>query len=233
MRLIIFDIDGTLCATAESDAMCYAKAFEQVFGQALPSTNWHDYQYVTDRGVLEEALEWIRGSGPTAEEQKRFEDAFLEEMAMVHTENPEAFQEIPGALAMMKTLLQREDLRISLATGCLRRSALFKLDKIGLDARDIPGGFACDAHSRVDIVKKSIEEAGSHIEDRVYVGDGVWDVRTCGALGIRFVGVTEQSDAARLKAHGAGVCVENFADLERFYAALDSASVPVQAEHMC
>ncbi len=228
MRLVIFDIDGTLCATADSDAVCYANAFEKVFQQPIPSTDWHTYQHVTDRGVLEEALMRLRGHGPTPEEQGAFEDAFMEAMAVVYAETPEAFQEIPGALDMFHTLRQREDVRVSLATGCIRRSALFKLEKIGLDAREIPGGFACDAISRVDIVKKSIEEAGAHIEDRVYIGDGVWDVRTCAAMGLRFVGVTEQSDAAALHANGAGVCVRNFAEPEAFYAALEDAPVPVQ-----
>ncbi len=226
MRLIIFDIDGTLCATADSDAVCYANAFQRIFGAPLPSQDWHEYQHVTDRGILGEALEWIRGKKPTPEEQALFEDTFMEEMETAFKKAPDEFKEIPGALAMFHDLSNREDVTLSLATGCLRRSALFKLDKIGLDARDIPGGFACDAISRIDIVKKSLEEAGTHITDQVYVGDGVWDVRTCAALGIRFVGITAQSNPDKLKAHGAGVCLENYTDLQCFYDALDSAPVP-------
>ena len=216
MRLVIFDIDGTLCATADSDAVCYANAFQRVFGNPLPSLDWHKYQHVTDRGILWEALEWIRGEKPTLEEQELFEDTFMEEMETAYLKAPDEFKEIPGALAMFHELRNSDDVTLSLATGCLRRSALFKLDKIGLDARNIPGGFACDAVSRIDIVKKSVEEAGTHIPDRVYVGDGVWDVRTCAALGIRFVGITAQSDSERLKAHGAGVCLEDFTNLQSF-----------------
>ena len=61
----------------------------------------------------------------------------------------------------------------------------------------------------------------------VSVGDAVWDVRAAARLGLAFVGIGAGEPAARLRADGVSHVVPDFVDTERFFAALEEATVPL------
>lgn len=50
-KLIIFDIDGTLTNTNESDALCFEMAIKDRLNLAFIDTNWHNYKYSTEKQV--------------------------------------------------------------------------------------------------------------------------------------------------------------------------------------
>jgi phosphoglycolate phosphatase-like HAD superfamily hydrolase len=54
----------------------------------------------------------------------------------------------------------------------------------------------------------------------VYVGDGIWDARTCRRLSIPFIGVTTDGRAARLAAEGAVRVFADFSDTDLFLSSL-------------
>ncbi|MCP4644403.1 MAG: HAD family hydrolase [bacterium] len=229
MTLVVFDIDGTLTATCDCDADCYAAAFADVFGIPLPTTDWHVYEHVTDTGVMEEVLMKHRGTSPSPEEIDLFERTFEAKLRAEYAANPGAFGEVPGAKALLDDLAQREGFQVALATGGMRRSAQYKLSVAGIDAQRLPGGYANDSISREGIARHAIAAAsnGNGADDVVYVGDGAWDARTSAALGMRFVGITHESCPDLLRATGGTVFIPDYADLEAFYDAVRAASVPV------
>jgi len=62
--------------------------------------------------------------------------------------------------------------------------------------------------------------------DVVYVGDGLWDVKTSAALAMRFIGVAHESSPEHLRDAGASVCIGSYLDRAGFEAALRVATVP-------
>ena len=125
---------------------------------------------------------------------------------------------------------------MGLATGGWRASAMFKLGRSGLLVTHLPGGFADDDLSREGITsvarRRAESEAGRKAERVVYVGDAVWDVKNAASLGLPFVGIAKAARADRLRAHGARIVLDDFADAAAFADALDRATPCLRLEHV-
>jgi phosphoglycolate phosphatase-like HAD superfamily hydrolase len=47
----------------------------------------------------------------------------------------------------------------------------------------------CSDHPRrSEIIRLAAQRAGRPLSDSIYIGDGVWDLRACRDLGVRFIG---------------------------------------------
>jgi beta-phosphoglucomutase-like phosphatase (HAD superfamily) len=57
MRLVIFDIDGTLTETAKTDEECFARSLAEVCGFGDVETDWSRYKHTTDSGIFHEIHE--------------------------------------------------------------------------------------------------------------------------------------------------------------------------------
>ncbi|MBX7259910.1 MAG: HAD hydrolase-like protein, partial [Candidatus Hydrogenedentes bacterium] len=203
------------------------RAFLRAFGVPLPTTDWHAYKHVTDTGIIHEVVEPAWGRPVAMSEIEAFESAFLDELMMAFETNPGGFTEVPGACALLNALQKMENVAIALATGGMRKTALFKLSKIGIDGEQLAGGFANDAISRADIARIAAQRTGVQASDIVYVGDGMWDLLTSRELGMRYVGITRESNADRLREAGATALLEDYSDPAAFFTAVETAKVPV------
>lgn len=230
VRLVLFDVDGTLTATSRIDNTCYARAFRRTFGREIPTTDWNRYSDVTDVGILHELLDDKRAEPVGPVEIDRFEDNYRRELQGAFIRRPAEFRSIPGARDALRRISESSTTRLALATGGMRQTALFKLGRAGIDGRRIPAAFANDGISRAEIARMAIRRADIETDDVVYVGDGVWDVKTSVELGMRFVGVVHESDVERLRAAGATTFVSDYADSNAFAMALDTATVPAQVD---
>ena len=230
VRLVLFDIDGTLTATSRIDNTCYARAFRRTFGREIPTTDWHCYSHVTDVGILHELLDKERGEPLGSQEIERFEDNYRRELEGAFIRKPAEFRSVPGARDALRKMSESSTDRVALATGGMRQTALFKLGRAGIDGSRMPGAFANDGISRAEIARTAIQRAEVESEDVVYVGDGVWDVKTAAELGMRFVGVVHESDIDRLREAGATTFVTDYEDTEAFGIALETATVPTVSQ---
>lgn len=226
MRLILFDIDGTLTATSQIDNACYARAFRKTFGREIPTTDWNTYTHVTDVGILQELLDREPELLLESDDVERFESNYRRELEAAFVRRPEAFRGVPGARQILRRLTCSPDVVVALATGGMRRTALFKLSRAGIDGSRMPGAFANDAISRADIARTAIARTEREPDDVVYVGDGVWDAWTAAELGIRFIGVVHESDPTALRRSGATTFISDYGDADAFFIALETASVP-------
>jgi beta-phosphoglucomutase-like phosphatase (HAD superfamily) len=52
MKLLIFDIDGTLTDTKRVDDECFINAFQDEYGVILTNTDWTTFVNVTDTGLF-------------------------------------------------------------------------------------------------------------------------------------------------------------------------------------
>jgi phosphoglycolate phosphatase-like HAD superfamily hydrolase len=181
MKLVVFDVDGTLTNTNEVDALCFVRTVTEVLGIDLANTRWSGFTSVTDSGIVRELYQQHLGRSPSADEvtslRGRFV-AFLEEAA---AQMPAAFGPIPGAAGALERLRRDPGWALAIATGCWQASAELKLRSAGLACGPLPAAFAEDACVREDIVRTAVARAmqtyGQAGFDRIVsVGDGPWDV---------------------------------------------------------
>src|SRR5437773_9604698 len=77
MRLVIFDIDGTLTQTMKADEECFVRSLAEVCGFAEVNSDWSRYKHATDFGVFREIHEVRTGRLPSPSETSRFSSTLL------------------------------------------------------------------------------------------------------------------------------------------------------------
>jgi phosphoglycolate phosphatase-like HAD superfamily hydrolase len=187
--LVIFDIDGTLLASAglHHDLIAGVLAKD---GLDVLFQPWSAYRNYTDRGVLDELMRHVRGRAATVADIEYYDEAYRLALTVHLSENP--IPEVPGARRLLSELAAMPDVRMSFATGSLRKMAIMKLRLLGVYGETAALATGTDHLSREGIVAASIKQACGYLDetfDVVLLGDGVWDERTAVNLGIPFVAV--------------------------------------------
>ena len=136
MKLIMFDIDGTLTQTDATDGACFVRALQDVFGFSNISDDWSIYPHCTDSGILEHIFQERRGRAPIDDEVAGFQSRFVSLLAAETAARP--FRPIEGARAMLDQLLSTRGVAISLASGAWECSARLKLASADLVFPQIP-----------------------------------------------------------------------------------------------
>ena len=187
MHAKIFDIDGTLLQSAAVDDRIYMRAIERVLGKVRIRESLHDYDHVSDSGILTQLLEdnGLHEQSGLYEKMKATFVAAISE----HIETNGPFVEIPGARKHFMGLAGTSDCAVAIATGGWRESALLKLQSAGFDLQGIPLATSDDAKDRRDIMMVALEQLGSNFQSITYYGDGPWDQEATAALGWQFVPV--------------------------------------------
>ena len=196
LHLIIFDIDGTLVDANVVDTEAYSAAIQDYYGIEEINTNWNDYKYSTDSGLLGEIVEAHLGRQPSPVEVAEIQDRFVE-LLSTRTIMP-----LAGAKGMIGELRRRKDYRLAIATGGWRVSALYKLRTTGIWF-DMPLASGDDHVEREVIVRLAVSRAEKDYAVRefqtvTYVGDADCDYRAAMAHGYRFVGVGNNPRMLRL-----------------------------------
>ena len=223
LRLVMFDIDGTLTDTMQVDALCFVRAFAEVCGFGDIDTDWSRYRHATDAGIFYEIFEARVGRLPTPAELSRFHQHFMNLLAAAAKERP--FAGVPGAARLLSLLADHRSHVISLATGCWSDSARLKMASAGMCYDAYPAASCDDALERDSIIKLSMQKAaiqfGGPPVSPVYVGDGVWDAWACRKVGIPFIGIGAGARAEELIAAGAVVILRDFSDSDLFLDSLN------------
>jgi len=143
--------------------------------------------------------------------------------------HPAYFQPVNGAKDSLRSL--PKDWAVALATGCWLESALIKLNGGDVWHGDLPKGTASDALSRADVMRSAIEKSKRYYQKEaferiVYVGDGIWDVRTCAELGIPLVGIEAEGKAHKKTNLGRHFMLESYPSIELLVDILHKAEIP-------
>lgn len=231
MRLVIFDIDGTLTTTNRADAECFLRALAEEVGVTKVSTDLADYTDITDSGITRQIFRERFARLPSADELARLQDRFVRLLEETFTHVPGACAQVAGAAQALQVLQRSPDWAVAIATGGWRASALLKLRWAQIDATGIPAAFADDGTARHEIVQAAVarskDQSGHDGFHRiVYVGDGVWDIQTAHRLRLAFVGVSHDGRGARLRKQGASHVIGDFTDVDTFLRALEEAAIP-------
>jgi phosphoglycolate phosphatase-like HAD superfamily hydrolase len=233
MKLVIFDIDGTLTQTSRVDEICFARAFMDTHGVDVVTEHWINYPHVSDSGVTQHLFQQYFGRDPQDHESNAIKRRLVDLLEEHHGIDRSYFEEIPRAAETFNQVVESRGWAKALATGCWRPSAEMKLRAANIRYESVPGGFAEDGVARESIVgaaiRRSREEYQSEDFDRIVsVGDGVWDVRTAARLGLAFVGVGSGARAEMLRGAGAKHVIPDFEDADRFFLCLEEAEAPRQ-----
>ena len=186
MKSVILDIDGTLIDSMGVDPKLYFSSIEQVLGP-VRLRDLNDYDHVTDSGILEQVLE-ENGYSDVGKRIASVKAVFMEGLNR-HIEDMGSFPVIDGAVQFVERIRRSTDMRIAIATGCWRESALLKLQTSGFDIEGVPVATSDDSPSRIEIMRSALRMTGSDAGAVTYFGDAEWDQRACHDLGWNFVAV--------------------------------------------
>ncbi len=231
MRLVIFDIDGTLTQTSHVDEICFVRALADTHGIDVIADHWIDCPHVSDSGVTRHLFQLHFGRDPRDQESHAIRKRLVDLLEEHHGMDRSYFAEIPRAAETFNRHVESRGWVKAIATGCWRLSAEMKLRAASINYEGVPGGFAEDGVARESIVGAAISRSQSHYGrekfDRIVsVGDGVWDVNTAARLGLSFVGVGGGARAEMLREAGARHIIPDFEDADRFFECLDVAEAP-------
>ncbi|MCG8370289.1 MAG: HAD family hydrolase, partial [Proteobacteria bacterium] len=187
MHAVIFDIDGTLLHSAAADDALYRQAVRDVLGGVSLRARLHDYDFVTDTGILRSILE-DNAIARTRAHLDAVRDRFVE-LLEAHIERHGPFDEIPGAGGLLRSLAESPQHAVALATGGWRESAELKLRSARIDHAGIPLVTSDDHLERTAIMETALHRLGENFASVSYYGDGPWDRRACAVLGWHFVPV--------------------------------------------
>ena len=226
MKLVLFDLDGTLLWTDGAGRRAIHRAMVETLGTAGPIEGFR-FDGRTDGEIVMRLAEGA-GLAPTAVVVDRVLEryvALLEDELAQPTQRTRVY---PGVLELLAALDERADCVSGLLTGNVRPGARLKLASGGLDiARFRIGAFGSDSAHRPDLPavaqRRAREELGLDLAggDVVIVGDTPADV-TCGrGIGARAIGVATGSyrvDA--LMSAGAHAAFEDLSDVEAVVTAV-------------
>lgn len=131
MKLLLFDIDGTLIRSNSAGRAALTHALEHVFGTAGPIDSYH-FGGKTDPRIIADLM---LAAGI---EQKMIDEKLPLVYDMMTAHGRETFMEkgivpCPGILALLETLRQRDDTVLGLVTGNIVSTAPLKLKASGID----------------------------------------------------------------------------------------------------
>jgi beta-phosphoglucomutase-like phosphatase (HAD superfamily) len=187
VKAIIFDVDGTLIESMAVDTELYFAAVNEVLGPVRIRKNLSDYDNVSDSGILAQILA-DNGMAPDTAAADATRSVFVESVAR-HIESAGPFPAIDGALQFFEEARKADNIRVAVATGGWRKSALLKLSSAGFDVDGLPLATSDDSPSRVGIMQCALAGIGENVTAVTYYGDAEWDKRACQRLGWNFVAV--------------------------------------------
>lgn len=227
VRLVLFDIDGTLLSNDGAGRRAIHAALVEVFGTTGPAG--HRFDGKTDPQIVRELMGLAGFESAAIEERmERLLQSYVlrlrEELASSN-HHPCVY---PGVRELVDALDAREDVALGLLTGNLVEGARAKLESVGLDpARFVVGAFGSDHADRPELPEIARTRFAARFgrpipgEQLVIIGDTPSDV-TCGrGVGARAIGVATGSYSVdELQAHGAHAVFDDLADTEAVLRAI-------------
>ena len=214
LRLVVFDMDGTLVDSQDFILAAMARAFGEM-GLAMPPRE--KVLSIVGLSLDQAVAALVPGLAPDALEKaiSLYKNAFLSLRAEAGGEANTPLY--PGARAALARLHARPELLLGVATGKARRGLDHICEVHGLDryfvTRQTADGHPSKPHP--SMLEAALAETGVEPAQAVMVGDTSYDMEMGRAAGYRTVGVTwGYHPPQALRDAGADLLVKDFAALE-------------------
>jgi phosphoglycolate phosphatase len=215
MRLILFDVDGTLVDSQQMICAAMAEAYGHHGLVCPPKT-----ELLSIVGLsLDDAFRQLSAGAdhPVESLTARYKEAFFALRAAGKHEAPL----YPGVQLAIEQLARRSDVVLGVATGKSRRGVADMLDKHSFMSAfaTIQTADTSPSKPHPGMVLQAMAETGVGAADTVVIGDTAFDMEMARAAGASAIGVSwGYHDVADLRAAGAVTVIDDFAALN---AALD------------
>src|SRR5262250_1499793 len=97
MKLVIFDIDGTLTQTSRVDEICFSRAFADTHGLEVLADHWAGCPHVSDSGVTQHLFQYYFGRDPRDHESGAIKQRLVDLLEEHHRFDRTFFFENPPA----------------------------------------------------------------------------------------------------------------------------------------
>jgi phosphoglycolate phosphatase-like HAD superfamily hydrolase len=225
LRVLLWDIDGTLLTTKRAGVFALEEAAREVCGTS-PDFAGLETGGLTDHEVAMLAIRECGGGDPAATASRflRAYERHLPDRLGLRQGGP-----LPGVVEILDALAGRSDVISLLLTGNTPAGARAKLEHYGLAGYFSGGAFCIDGDDRAQIARRALslaaEEAGVSVDPQAIfvIGDTPHDIRCGKEIGARTVAVASGSYSLRqLGDHRPWLALERLPGPERFIELLDA-----------
>jgi len=198
LRILLWDIDGTLIRSARTGAFkdYTVPMLEEVFGTAgrLPEMR---VSGMTDLQIIGEAL---RDEGFTnehiLERIDHLRESYMDAMRKATGNGGEFFELLPGVRETLQAVHEHPRYRSALLTGNIEPAAYLKMELVGLTKFfDLPGAFGDESHDRRDLPALAADRIRERLqidlapEKFIVIGDTPNDIDCARHFGARALAV--------------------------------------------
>jgi phosphoglycolate phosphatase len=219
MKLVLFDIDGTLLTAQGAPRRAIHRAMLEVYGTAGPIAT-HRFDGKTDPQIAHELLlaaglpaAVIAGSLAT------LWSTYVRELSIEFAQPAHRTIVLPGVLPLLQRLEAVRDVVLGLLTGNIRDGAILKLSSADIRTPFPVGAFGSDCERREELPPLAVERARELTgitfsrRDIVIIGDTPSDVACGQALGVHALAVgTGRFARHELRAAGADAVFDDLSD---------------------
>lgn len=221
MKLVLFDIDGTILLTDGAGKRAIHRALVEVFGATGPDD--HLFGGKTDPQIVRELMR-LEGHGDAHidEHMRTLLDRYVTYLQDELRSGAAGVYVMPGIPQLLDALDARDDIILGLLTGNLEAGARAKLTAAAIDPdRFRVGAYGSDHEMRGELPavaqRRTRDELGVHVTgpDVVVIGDTPADL-TCGrSIGARAIGVaTGHYSVDDLRQHEAAAIFQDLSSTE-------------------
>lgn len=226
MKLVLFDIDGTLLSGQGAGARAMERAGRGLHGSAF-SLEGIDFGGALDPWIYGQAV--ARAVASAAEHaHHRFHEAYLIELATELAGEGVPPRILPGVAQALERLAGYAAVTLGLVTGNYTRAAAMKLRAVGIDPDQFSiGAFGDDAPTRPELVQLALARwaasgAPARPDAAIVIGDTPRDIDCAQRNGCRCVAVaTGRHSAEALAAAGADLVLRDLTDIGPVLAMLE------------
>lgn len=227
MKLVLFDIDGTLLWTDGAGRRAIQDALVEIFGATGPAD--HRFDGKTDPQIVRELMRHVGHDDAHIDEQLERLFGLYVERLRVELRNPaHPPRLLPGVHEILEALAAHDAVVLGLLTGNLVEGARAKLEAVGIDMDLFAvGAYGSDHELRPALPAIAQRRASALLDldvvgrDIVVIGDTPADM-TCGReVGAKPIGVaTGRYGVDELRAHGAHAAFADLSDTDAVLAAI-------------
>ncbi len=225
MRLVLFDIDGTLLSTGRAGAEALLRALAETYGTTGPHDRW-SFGGKTDPQIV---WELMTAAGVAEDVVEAHYDTVIGRY-LSHLEatiDPARVRLKPGIPPLLEALAGHPEIVLGLLTGNVVAGAELKLRSAGIWSYFVLGAYGSDHRHRDQlppIAKKRAEALTGRSfsgKDIVIIGDTPSDVACGRALGVKAIAVaTGTYQVSELDTHDPDYCFPDLSDTSQVVGAI-------------